>query len=56
MNGYMAFLLFSVAGLACAFSFSVVVDPQGLTDWLIRKVVRFVGSTLYMIIRLFAGE
>ncbi|KAH8822583.1 glycosyltransferase family 2 protein [Flagelloscypha sp. PMI_526] len=35
VNGYMAFLLFSVAGLA---------------------FVRFVGSTLYMIIRLFAGE
>jgi len=35
VNGYMAFLLFSVAGLA---------------------FVRFMGSTLYMIIRLFAGE
>ncbi|CAK5281878.1 unnamed protein product [Mycena citricolor] len=35
VNGYMAFLLFSVAGLA---------------------FVRFVGSTLYMVIRLFAGE
>lgn len=35
VNGYMAFLLFSVAGLA---------------------LVRFVGSTTYMIIRLFAGE
>jgi len=35
VNGYMAFLLYSVAGLA---------------------FVRFVGSTTYMIIRLFAGE
>ncbi|KAJ7772078.1 glycosyltransferase family 2 protein [Mycena maculata] len=35
VSGYMAFLLFSVAGLA---------------------FVRFVGSTMYMIIRLFAGE
>lgn len=35
VNGYMAFLLFSVAGLA---------------------FVRFVGSTTYMIVRLFAGE
>ncbi|KAJ7655402.1 chitin synthase-domain-containing protein [Mycena rosella] len=35
VNGYMGFLLFSVAGLA---------------------FVRFVGSTMYMIIRLFAGE
>ncbi|KAF7362316.1 Chitin synthase [Mycena venus] len=35
VNGYMAFLLFSVAGLA---------------------FVRFVGSTMYMVIRLFAGE
>ncbi|THU77602.1 glycosyltransferase family 2 protein [Dendrothele bispora CBS 962.96] len=35
VKGYMAFLLFSVAGLA---------------------FVRFVGSTMYMIIRLFAGE
>ncbi|KII90552.1 glycosyltransferase family 2 protein [Plicaturopsis crispa FD-325 SS-3] len=35
VNGYMAFLLFSVAGLA---------------------FVRFVGSTTYMLVRLFAGE
>ncbi|KAF8802201.1 glycosyltransferase family 2 protein [Phlegmacium glaucopus] len=35
VNGYMAFLLYSVAGLA---------------------FIRFVGSTTYMIIRLFAGE
>jgi chitin synthase len=35
VNGYMAFLLYSVAGLA---------------------FVRFVGSTAYMVIRLFAGE
>jgi len=35
VSGYMAFLLFSVAGLA---------------------FVRFVGSTTYMIVRLFAGE
>ncbi|EIN12208.1 glycosyltransferase family 2 protein [Punctularia strigosozonata HHB-11173 SS5] len=35
VNGYMSFILFSVAGLA---------------------FVRFCGSTLYMLIRLFAGE
>ncbi|EEB87911.1 hypothetical protein MPER_14531, partial [Moniliophthora perniciosa FA553] len=35
VKGYMAFLLFSVAGLA---------------------FVRFVGSTMYMVVRLFAGE
>lgn len=35
VNGYMAFILFSVAGLA---------------------FVRFVGSTTYMLVRLFAGE
>jgi len=35
VNGYMSFVLFSVAGLA---------------------FVRFVGSTTYMIVRLFAGE
>ncbi|KAL0960546.1 hypothetical protein HGRIS_005585 [Hohenbuehelia grisea] len=35
VRGYMAFLLFSVAGLA---------------------LVRFIGSTTYMIVRLFAGE
>ncbi|KAG0696917.1 glycosyltransferase family 2 protein [Suillus ampliporus] len=35
VNGYMAFILFSVAGLA---------------------FVRFLGSTTYMLIRLFAGE
>ncbi|KAJ8496271.1 hypothetical protein ONZ51_g1200 [Trametes cubensis] len=35
VNGYMAFILFSVAGLA---------------------LIRFLGSTTYMLIRLFAGE
>ncbi|KAG6896261.1 hypothetical protein C0992_009418 [Termitomyces sp. T32_za158] len=35
VNGYMAFILFSVAGLA---------------------LIRFVGSTTYMVVRLFAGE
>jgi len=35
VNGYMAFILFSVAGLA---------------------FVRFLGSTVYLIVRLFAGE
>ncbi|PCH40454.1 glycosyltransferase family 2 protein [Wolfiporia cocos MD-104 SS10] len=35
VDGYMAFILFSVAGLA---------------------FVRFVGSTIYMLVRLFAGE
>ncbi|KAL1946121.1 hypothetical protein VTO73DRAFT_15248 [Trametes versicolor] len=35
VNGYMAFILFSVAGLA---------------------LIRFIGSTTYMLIRLFAGE
>jgi chitin synthase len=35
VNGYMAFILFSVAGLA---------------------LVRFIGSTTYLIVRLFAGE
>ncbi|KAF9448778.1 glycosyltransferase family 2 protein [Macrolepiota fuliginosa MF-IS2] len=35
VNGYMAFLLYSVAGLA---------------------FIRFVGSTTYMVVRLFAGE
>ncbi|EMD39480.1 glycosyltransferase family 2 protein [Gelatoporia subvermispora B] len=35
VNGYMAFLLFSVAGLA---------------------LIRFIGSTTYMLVRLFAGE
>nr|AZQ26798.1 putative chitin synthase 1 [Ganoderma lucidum]QDK64616.1 chitin synthase [Ganoderma lucidum] len=35
VNGYMAFILFSVAGLA---------------------LVRFIGSSAYMLIRLFAGE
>ncbi|KAF8633773.1 hypothetical protein AX15_001279 [Amanita polypyramis BW_CC] len=35
LNGYMAFILYSVAGLA---------------------LVRFIGSTVYMVVRLFAGE
>ena len=54
VNGYLTFLLFSVAGLACksyvpSFCFLMI----NLSHF---SVVRFVGSTTYMIVRLFAGE
>ena len=54
VKGYMAFLLFSVAGLACAYSSSP--DLAIGVDIDISVVIRFVGSTMYMIVRLFAGE
>ena len=69
VNGYMAFILFSVAGLACAFFFfrflsvpSMPPVPRGRihADFLLlvfsHPVIRFIGSTTYMLIRLFAGE
>jgi hypothetical protein len=58
VNGYMAFLLFSVAGLACKrvpLVFLFVLFSDGFV-FLLLSVVRFVGSTTYMIVRLFAGE
>jgi len=54
VNGYMAFLLFSVAGLAC--ECWVISLLYGCWILLLPSVVRFVGSTTYMIVRLFAGE
>jgi len=54
VNGYMAFLLFSVAGLAC--ECWVIPLLWGCWILLLPSVVRFVGSTTYMIVRLFAGE
>jgi len=54
VNGYMAFLLFSVAGLAC--ECWIIPLLYGCWILLLPSVVRFVGSTTYMIVRLFAGE
>jgi chitin synthase len=51
--GYMAFVLFSVAGLACAYS--PIPCPAALTGTSFA-VFRFIGSSAYLIIRLFAGE
>lgn len=55
--GYMAFLLYSVALLACE-SLSLFSFADGLTVFIFCfiSVVRFCGSTAYMIIRMFAGE
>jgi hypothetical protein len=47
----MAFVLFSVAGLACEFQIQLL-----RTNAEVAVVVRFVGLSMYMIIRLFAGE
>ena len=47
----MAFILFSVVGLACKRSRDSV--PRILKT---RTVVRFLGSTAYLIVRMFAGE
>ena len=66
VNGYMGFLLASVAILACEFLlfFFFFLFLWWLSERLISAsapahlpaVVRFVGSTTYMIVRLFAGE
>lgn len=57
VNGYMAFLLFSVAGLACEyrFAFVIFVNMVLILFWG-NVVVRFVGAATYMVVRLFAGE
>lgn len=51
----MAFILFSVAGLACTLFPDDAICSANFTNRL-PPVVRFVGSTVYMIIRLFSGE
>ena len=51
----MAFILFSVAGLACGFSLSVAIYCSPATDHTF-VVFRFVGAMSYLIVRLFAGE
>ena len=59
VNGYMAFLLYSVAILACEFLRINCLFAKNLdfiNFLLFFVVVRFVGSTTYMIVRLFAGE
>lgn len=53
VKGYLTFLLFSVAGLACqSFRFPFLDNA----NFLFAIVVRFVGATTYMVVRLFAGE
>jgi hypothetical protein len=55
MNGYIAFILFSEAGLACtsgASLFSNITHPSFISF----LVIRFIGSTTYMLVRLFAGD
>jgi chitin synthase len=56
VSGYMAFLLFSVAGLACKSLPPVWTTGLRYNADVVFLVVRFVGSSAYMIIRLFAGE
>ena len=57
VNGYMAFLLYSVAILACESQFLALTFFFGFLKILIfLVVVRFIGSTTYMVVRLFAGE
>jgi chitin synthase len=56
VNGYLIFILYSVAVLARTLKFphfETVLDAQPL---FFSLVVRFIGSTTYMIIRMFAGE
>jgi len=54
--GYMTFLLYSVALLACvSLSISTFTFSMVLTN-LTCSVVRFCGSTGYIVVRLFAGE
>ena len=55
VNGYMAFLLYSVAILACE-SLNCLASKQKSGFNFCLLVVRFLGSTTYMIVRLFAGE
>lgn len=57
VNGYLIFILYSVALLARTF-ISGFLSPVvlTLTSTFFFEVVRFIGSTAYMIIRLFAGE
>lgn len=52
VSDYMGFILYSVAGLACGY-----LNLRGIRMRLTyTSVVRFLGSTSYMIVRLFAGE
>lgn len=53
VNGYMAFVLFSVAGLACTLPCLLLLPICAHIKLL---VIRFCGSTSYLLVRLFAGE
>ena len=55
----MAFVLFSVAGLARTSLLRFLLPPHKvvvLTSLSGLPVIRFIGSSTYMLIRLFAGE
>jgi hypothetical protein len=54
VNGYLIFILYSVALLACASPFSLSEAVPDTCPF--GSVVRFIGLTMYMIIHLFARE
>ncbi|THH18147.1 hypothetical protein EW146_g2793 [Bondarzewia mesenterica] len=56
VDGYMIFILYSVALLACKFHCSLFTLQVGSPLMPSYIVVRFIVSSAYMIIRLFAGE
>lgn len=49
---YMGVLLYTVAGLAC----KLFASSPEMNKQLTFPVFRFIGSTAYLIVRLFAGE
>jgi chitin synthase len=57
VNGYLIFILYSVFVLARALSSHLYEQLRVLDAWTpFSSVVRFIGSTTYMIVRVFAGE
>ena len=55
VNGYQIFILYSVVGLARALLLLFLKFIRVEAD-LPCAVIRFVGSTAYMLVRMFAGE
>jgi hypothetical protein len=55
VSGYMAFLLYALALLACRFFFVLASGFVSLMG-ICHLVIRFCGSTGYIIVRMFAGE
>jgi len=57
VNGYMIFILYSVAFFARALSSVLSHGSWAVLDACpLSPVVRFIGSTMYMVIRLLVGE